>query len=276
MQIQPVMNRFKLDNTTKQEIMSKTPQFGYNGLGEIVFRRTYSRNNETWHDVVIRVVEGILTIRKEHYTKNVLRWVDAEWQQYAHDMAISLFDMEWLPPGRGLWMMGTDFIYEHGGMANFNCAATDTTEDLVHSAEWTMDSLMNGVGVGFNTSWRGDATRPDKKNGEVFVIPDSREGWVESLIRLMCSYIDSPLHGKHAYPVFDYSLIRPAGQPIKGFGGQASGSAPLEKMHKRIEGYLDNFCDGYITAADGTQKMYSHTRLVADIFNSIGACVVAG
>lgn len=276
MQIQPIMNRFKLTSAIKQEILSKTPNFGYNGLGEIVFRRTYSRNNETWNDVVIRVVEGILTIRKEHYTKNALRWNDTEWHDYAQGMANSLFDMEWMPPGRGLWMMGTEFIYQHGGMANFNCAATDTTEDLVHSAEWTMDSLMNGVGVGFNTSWRGTAIMPNKENPEVFVIPDSREGWVQSLIKLLCAYIDSPLYGKNAYPKFDYSLIRPAGQPIKGFGGQASGSDPLEKMHKRIESYLDNFCNGYITTENGSQKVYSHTRLVADIFNSIGSCVVAG
>ena len=87
------------------------------------------------------------------------------------------FKMEWLPPGRGLWMMGTEFTYMRGSMALNNCAAVDTKDDIVLAAEWTMDCLMNGVGVGFSTSWRGTATMPDKKDNEVYVIPDSREGW---------------------------------------------------------------------------------------------------
>ncbi len=292
----PVLSRFNLDSSTKDEILKKTPMFGFNGLGEVVFRRTYSRNNESWNDVVIRVTEGVLSIRKEHFARNLLHWNDAEWQSYARDMAMSLFDMEWLPPGRGLWMMGTDFAYERGSAALNNCAAIDTQDDIVHCAEWTMDFLMNGVGVGFSTSWRGTATLPDKSDCEVFVIPDTREGWVKSLIKLMCSYIDSPKYGKNKYPKFDYSAIRKEGLPIKGFGGISSGSKPLEKMHDRIDEFLHAFCvgkleklvDNYVEQKkeDGTSdwvkeqisisKVYSHTRLIADIFNTIGTCVVAG
>ncbi|MCP3681559.1 MAG: hypothetical protein GY861_02620, partial [bacterium] len=155
-----------------------------------------------------------------------------------------------------------------------------------------MDCLMNGVGVGFSTHWRGVASPPNKDDFEVYVIPDSREGWVESLIKLMCAYIDSPKYGTNKYPKFDYSKIRLAGLPIKGFGGTSSGSGPLKKMHNRIEGYLDAFCKGKLETrakvhkpdADGVwkevevdvKKPYGHTRLVADIFNAIGACVVAG
>lgn len=294
--IQPVMERFVLSEETKNIIMNKTPMFGFNGLGEVVFRRTYSRNNESWYDVVIRVIEGVMSIRKEHFARNSLLWNDNEWQDFAKDMAFSLFDMEWLPPGRGLWMMGTDFTYKRGSTALNNCSATDTKNDLVHSAEWTMDCLMNGVGVGFSTYWRGSATKPDKNDTEVYIIPDSREGWVESLILLMCSYIDSPKYGKNKFPKFDYSKIRPKGLPISGFGGLSSGPEPLMKMHNRIESYLDAFCDKELNTTattykehkneDGTSewkseeisvcKPYGHTRLIADIFNSIGACVVAG
>jgi len=279
--IEPYTQRFELSEDTKKEIKAGTPEFGFNGLGEVVFRRTYSRDNEDWSDVVIRVVQGAISIRKEHYIRNSLRWDDDHWQEWAHDMALSLFKMEWLPPGRGLWMMGTDFVYERGSMALNNCSACDTKDDLVHCAEWTMDGLMNGVGVGFSTNWRGTATAADKTDSETIVIPDSREGWVDSLINLMCAYIDSPRHGKNKFPVFDYSAIRAKGLPIKGFGGQSSGSDPLKKMHVRIEGYLDAFCAGELVvpateATEEVRKPYSHTRLVADIFNSIGTCVVAG
>ena len=277
----PFVQRFVLDKNTKKELNSMKPEFGFNGLGEVVFRRTYSRDNEDWSDVVTRVVQGAMSIRKEHYFRNSLRWIDSEWDVFAHDMAISLFKMEWLPPGRGLWMMGTDFVYERGSMALNNCSATDTKDDLVHSAEWTMDGLMNGVGVGFSTNWRGNATAPDKNDSETYVIPDCREGWVTSLVKLMCSYIDSPRYGKNKFNVFDYSLIREKGLPIKGFGGQSSGPDPLIKMHKRIESFLDAFCVGeLVVPANGAvlevRKPYSHTRLIADVFNSIGACVVAG
>ena len=290
--IKPVVERFTLIESTIKEVKSLTPEFGFNGLGEVVFRRTYSRDNESWHDVVIRVMQGVMSIRKEHYSRNSLEWNDNDWQPYAKEMTLSLFKMEWLPPGRGLWMMGTDFTYERGSTALNNCSATNTAEDLVLSAEWSMDCLMNGVGVGFSTRWRGEATAPDKKESEVYIIPDSREGWVESLIKLLCAYIDSPKHGKNKFPIFDYSGIRPSGKAIKGFGGTASGSAPLKKMHERIEGYLDAFCKGRLETMvkvnqpddDGVwkeveveiNKPYGHTRLIADIFNSIGACVVAG
>ncbi|MDB4308204.1 fused protease/ribonucleoside-triphosphate reductase, partial [Gammaproteobacteria bacterium] len=77
------------------------------------------------------------------------------------------------------------------------------------------------------------------------------------------------------FPIFDYSIIRPAGKKIRGFGGTSSGFEPLKKLHERVESFLDNFCAGFIEV-DGKKKEYNHTRLIADIFNSIGACVVAG
>ena len=290
--IKPVVERFILDEETVKELMSLTPEFGFNGLGKLVFYRTYSRGNENWGDVVKRVIEGTMSIRKEHYRRNSLEWIDEKWQSLAREISLSLFHMEWLPPGRGLWMMGTDFTYERGSTALNNCSATNTADDLVLSCEWSMDCLMNGVGVGFTTNWRGSATAPDKEDKEVFVIPDSREGWVQSLIQLMCAYIDSPKYGKTTFPIFDYSEIRPAGEPIKGFGGTASGPGPLKKMHERIESYLDAFCKGKLetharvyqpddngilkeTEVD-IRRDYGPTRLVADCMNAIGACVVAG
>jgi len=271
----PVKSRFELNESTKKEILSLKPEFGFNGLGEVVFRRTYSRDNEDWGDVVIRVIEGTFSIRKDHFVKNSFGWIDEKWQSFAKEMAFSMFNMKWLPPGRGLWMMGTEFAYERGSMALNNCGAIDTTHDIVAAAEWAMDALMHGVGVGFSTTWRGTASMPVKDEGEPYVIEDSREGWVDSLITLMCAYINSPKYGKTTFPIFDYSLIRPAGVPIKGFGGQASGPDPLVKLHLRVENYLDNFCKGTITV-DDKEKEYNHTRLVADVFNAIGACVVAG
>ena len=117
--------------------------------------------------------------------------------------------------------MGTDFIEKHGSAALNNCAFT-STEDIdikgTRSFEFLMDMSMLGVGVGFDTKGEGKITIKSYKTKKgVFVIPDSREGWVEALRVQLYSY----LFGKPLYE-FDYSEIREAGSLIKGFGGLAS------------------------------------------------------
>ncbi len=260
-----VTERFELKKSFKDALMAEEPRFGFNGFGEVIYYRTYSRrkpdgSQERWADTVIRVVEGIMSIRKNHYREQGLEWSEEEWQNFAQRMASSCFAMHWLPPGRGLWIMGTEYIYERGSAALYNCGAVDTS-DLVNSADWAMDMLMSGVGVGFNTAWRGTATIPDKSSPHLYVVEDSKEGWVKSVRLLLKSYCDDgPFYR------FDYSKIRPAGSPIHGFGGTASGPQPLKELHIRLEKIMDSFCRGEI----------DRTRCIADLFNSIGVCVVAG
>jgi ribonucleoside-triphosphate reductase len=265
MKKQFVHARFTLSSLTKWQLNNMIPKFGFGGFGEATYYRTYSRlksdgTQEHWADTVIRVIEGVFSVRKDHYSRNNLPWDDGSMQKMAYDMAVSMFEMKWLPPGRGLWAMGTEYVYERGGAALNNCGAVDTT-DLALAADWAMDMLMCGVGVGFNTAWNGGAAAPDKSSPVLHVVKDSREGWVESMLLLIESYTKGG-----AWFTFDYSRVRPAGSPINGFGGTASGPAPLIELHVRIESYLDSFCAGEIDA----------TRCTADIFNAIGACVVAG
>jgi ribonucleoside-triphosphate reductase len=260
-----INTRFELHELTKFKLYNMTPRFGFSGFGAATYYRTYSRlkpdgTQEHWADTVIRVIEGIMSVRKHHYTVNRLYWDDNACQPFAEELAVSMFEMKWLPPGRGLWAMGTDYVYERGGAALCNCGAVDTA-DLALSADWAMDMLMSGVGVGVNTAWQGEAYPPDKGAAVECIIPDSREGWVASVRALVECYTD----GK-PYPLFNYSQIRPLGSPIRGFGGTASGPAPLIELHRRIESYLDAYCAG----------MTDPTRCTIDIFNAIGACVVAG
>jgi ribonucleotide reductase alpha subunit len=122
---------FSLEDAVVEELERKRPDFGYNGFGEFIFYRTYSRTKhngrqENWADVVVRVINGVLSIRKEHYVRNRIEWDEKRWQDYAAEMAFSMFDMKWLPPGRGLWAMGTAFVVERGAMALYNCLNGDT------------------------------------------------------------------------------------------------------------------------------------------------------
>merc|ERR1711920_81148 len=93
------------------------------------------------------------------------------------------------------------------------------------------------------------------------VIPDSREGWVDSVRALLESYFVA----KRDVVSFDYSEIRPAGEPIKGFGGKASGPKPLEDLHDYIRRTLGELVGSTLTV-----------RAIVDIMNHIGVCVVAG
>jgi hypothetical protein len=256
-----VEERFVLDHITRDILSSMIPKFGYNGFGELVFRRTYSRNindyQENFADVVARVTEGTLSIRKDHYLKNGIHWNERYWQAFARKFSISMFNMTWLPPGRGLWAMGTDHVYKHGSMALNNCGATFLGKNLSKDFAWMMDVLMLGVGVGFEPLRTG--LKVYRPTGKVkFVVPDSREGWVESVEKLIEAFTipDRPL------PDFDYSKIRPEGEKIKGFGGKSSGPAPLKDLHEAI-------IREFSTSKD-------EVLLKTNIANLIGKCVVSG
>lgn len=258
---------FGLRDSTVDMLQDMKPNFGYNGFGEFVFYRTYSRIkenglNETWSDVVIRNIEGVMSIRKDWYIKNRIEWKERWWQDYAANMAAMMFDMKWLPPGRGLWAMGTPFIYQNGGMSLYNCAFTQIKSDYTMADDyaWMMDCLMLGVGVGFEPL--DEPFEVHNPNGTfIYIIPDSREGWVNALRLLIDSYIRNTKK-----PVFDFSHIRERGLPIKGFGGVASGPEPLKLLLSQIETLFEAYLEGHI----------SSVRLKTDIGNLIGVCVVAG
>jgi hypothetical protein len=107
--------RFRLNPHFVESFRAVKPPFGFNGLGELVYLRTYSRmksngSNEKWLDTVLRVVEGAFEIQQIHTHSMGLHWDSAKSQKQAQDMFTRIFDMKFLPPGRGLWVMGTPVI----------------------------------------------------------------------------------------------------------------------------------------------------------------------
>ncbi|MBL0082526.1 MAG: hypothetical protein IPP37_08855 [Saprospiraceae bacterium] len=273
------MLSFKLDDDFVMSYAQIKPDFGFNGLGQLTYYRTYSRlkedgRNEEWFETVRRVVEGAYTIQKEHILSNELGWNNKKAQRSAQEMYDRIFTMKFLPPGRMLWALGTPIIHQKKiGQALFNCAFVSTEEmeksisDAVKPFAFMMDMSMVGVGVGFDVLGAGqiEINKPTEGLEELVVIPDTREGWVASLEKLLFSYFAKNF-GIQSGPVkFDYHKIRKAGLPIKGFGGVSSGPQPLQDMHNRISALLDNL--------DG--KNLSITALT-DIMNLIGVCVVAG
>ncbi|MBN1801678.1 MAG: fused protease/ribonucleoside-triphosphate reductase [Candidatus Lokiarchaeota archaeon] len=259
---------FKLDEEFIDSYKGKQPNWG--PLGYITYKRTYARivenenRKEEFWETVRRVVEGCYSIQKEHCTKLTLPWSDSKAQRSAQKMFEKIWNFKMSPPGRGMWMMGTEFIARHGSMALNNCGFASTADiHLKHSKafEFVMDALMLGVGVGFDVKGAGKLTIKKPEGGKFdFQIPDSREGWVEALKLVLEAFF----LGKQL-PKFDYSLIRPKGEPIRGFGGVASGPEPLKEMLEDVEKTLTTRIGEYITSLD-----------IVDIMNYIGKCVVAG
>lgn len=274
------MIQFKLDDEFIQQYASQDPRFGFNGLGALTYYRTYSRlkedgSNEQWYETVRRVVEGAYSIQQSHILSNELGWNNKKAKKSAEEMYDRIFKMKFLPPGRMLWALGTPIIHERNvGQALFNCAFVSTKDlgksliDSVKPFLFMMDMSMVGVGVGFDVEGRGKLmiSHPNEAVVENMVIPDSREGWVQSFKALLSSYFSGAFDNEPAASMrFDYSQIRAAGLPIKGFGGVSSGAGPLIRMHEQIRTLLNECCG----------KTLSVTA-ITDIMNLIGQCVVAG
>jgi adenosylcobalamin-dependent ribonucleoside-triphosphate reductase len=128
---------------------------------------------------------------------------------------------------------------------------------------WVMDALMLGIGVGFDTLGQDKqmSIYSPTEPASIYEIPDTREGWVES-VRLL---INSFLRQNQPIQEFNYDLIRPLGAPIKGFGGVASGPAPLIDLHTRIRNVIGS------RAGEALDS-----RAIVDLVNLIGTCVVSG
>lgn len=260
------MHQFKLSDEFVNEYSTKDIPWG--PMGEFTYLRTYSRikedgSKERWHDTVRRVVEGTFTTQKNHCENLKLVWNNAKAQKSAKIMYDKIFNFKFLPPGRGLWMMGTPFVDQKGSASLNNCGFI-STEDIQTRGSfaftWTMDALMLGVGIGFDTKGASKLTIHQPKKDGTFIIPDSREGWVESLSHIL----DAFFYGR-GLPIMDYSLVRPYGTPIKGFGGVASGPEPLRILHESAVKLLTQRIGQKIKSTD-----------IVDIMNMIGKCVVAG
>jgi ribonucleoside-triphosphate reductase len=254
------------------------PPFGYadaggNSVGEITFLRTYSRikedgTKETWVDVCERVINGMYSLQKDHCKRNRLPWNDAKGQASAREAFDRLFNFKWTPPGRGLWVMGTPIVNEHLNSAALqNCAFVSTSEMTRNNPAkpfaFLMEASMLGVGVGFDDKGADKEFTIHEPGPETVthVVEDTREGWVESVSLLINSY----LRENQQIHEFDYSLVRPLGEPIRTFGGTAAGPEPLNRLHDHIRSILGGRAGRTLTRVD-----------IADLGNLIGVCVVSG
>ena len=151
----------------------------------------------------------------------------------------------------------------------------DSSDEVAVSMPWAFmfDELMKGGGVGFSVTGENVSKIPEVKHkvqlacriGEenashdecvsvgaldlkemqaskkwigswIYEVEDSREGWVKAL----AAVIDSHFKDFGGRIVLDVTSVRPRGARIHGFGGTASGPAPLVEMLQDVNQILNN------------------------------------
>ena len=240
----------------------KVSPWGFGGLGEVVYLRTYSRNieelgrNETWVETITRAIEGAAAIGVPYTTKD------------AEELFDHMFNLRCSFSGRALWQLGTPLVNKFSGSSLNNCYFTNI--ESIEDFELLFEYLMLGGGVGFSVERSkihelpkvksGVSITHERSNDADIIVPDSRQGWKRLLHAVLKSYFDT---GKS----FSYStiLIREYGAPLKTFGGTASGPGAL------IDGIAD-ICK-VMQNREG-KKLRSID--VLDICNIIGRIVVSG
>jgi ribonucleotide reductase alpha subunit len=255
------MNTEIITEAFANKYSNKQPNWGFNGLGYIVYKRTYARvkengQTEEWHDTIRRCINGAQKIGA-NYTK-----------EEAEQLFDLIFNLKCNFAGRMLWQLGTPTVDRFGANSLLNC--WNVSMNSVRSFLFLFENLMLGGGVGFSIRREDIHELPRIKKGVSithkntkdadFIVPDSREGWIRLLEKVLEAFF---VKGSS----FSYStiLIRGAGEKISGFGGVASGPQILldgiEKINKIFQ------------SREG-KKLRSID--VLDICNIIGGIVVSG
>ena len=236
-------------------------------IGYITFKRTYARKfkedkadspTEEFSDVVEREIEACRKQLDVGFTGK-------EEELYRQ----SRMQLKWSVAGRFMWQLGTKTVDKLGLPSLQNCAGV-VVDQPIRPFTWTFEMLMLGSGVGYNiqkeyvyqlpkVKKKVKIERTDEKDAD-FIVPDTREGWVKLLGKVLKSHF-------YSGEGFTYSvqLVRSKGAPIKGFGGVASGPEELCWGMAEISKILN---------ARSMQKLRPVDCL--DIMNIIGFIVVSG
>src|SRR6266498_2070690 len=200
-------------------------------LSKFIFTSKYSqyredlKRRETWDECVDRVRD--MHLRK---FKNL-----SLGDHYAIESVFELVRAKKvLPSARSLQYAGK--AIEKNNVRIFNCATRHI--DSIKSFGEYFFMLLSGCGVGVGLTKRHLDKLPDLKKPyglpTYSIIPDSIEGWAESLEVVLTSYLVTGI------PIrLDYSKIRSKGSPLKTSGGVAPGPDGLRAAHQRIKEVLD-------------------------------------
>jgi len=191
---------------------------------EFIHLSRYSRwlpnkeRRETWDETVARYFDFFTEHLKDLHDYKLTKTLREELE----DAVLSLKVM---PSMRCLMTAGEALKREN--IAGYNCSYIAV--DRPSSFDEILYVLMNGTGVGFSVERQYINELPRiadefHMSDTTITVADSKLGWAKALKELVgMLYIGQ-------IPCWNLSKIRPAGAPLKTFGGRASGPEPLESL----------------------------------------------
>jgi ribonucleoside-diphosphate reductase alpha chain len=208
---------------------------------------------ETWDETVARYFNFF-----EEHLKDMHNFtLDGGMRRELEESVLSLKTM---PSMRCLMTAGEALKREN--VAGYNCSFVAV--DNPRSFDEILYILMNGTGVGFSVESKFTEQLPIVAedfftSDTVIVVTDSKLGWAKALKELIHLLYSGQI------PRWDMSKVRPAGAPLKTFGGRASGPAPLNDLF--------HFCVSKFKGAAGRRLT---TLECHDIVCKIAEIVVVG
>tara|TARA_B100000003_G_scaffold183836_1_gene177132 strand:- start:1216 stop:3132 length:1917 start_codon:yes stop_codon:yes gene_type:complete len=191
---------------------------------EFIHLSRYSRwlpkegRRETWRETVTRYFDFF----QDHLKENCKYKLDSKLREELEEAVIHL---DVMPSMRCLMTAGEALKREN--IAGYNCSYVSV--DRPQAFDEILYVLMNGTGVGFSVERQFVNKLPDvaeefHPSDTTIVVQDSKMGWAKAFKELVAMLY----HGQ--VPKWDLSKVRPAGAPLKTFGGRASGPEPLERL----------------------------------------------
>ena len=207
---------------------------------------------EIWGETVDRYIEFFENHIKEN-TKGSIKSIKEEIRD-------AIFNMEAMPSMRSLMTAGP--ALERENIAGYNCAFVAV--DSPRAFDESLYVLMNGTGVGFTVETFQIEKMPMIaeeffETDTTIVVADSKLGWAKALKELVAMLYTGQI------PNIDTSHVRPAGAPLKVFGGRASGPEPL----------LETF-DAFVNFFKAAAGRRLNSLECHDLMCWVASCVVVG
>ena len=201
---------------------------------EFIHLSRYSRwlpkegRRETWRETVTRYFDFF----QEHLKQSCKYSLDKSLREELEDAVIHLKIM---PSMRCLMTAGEALKREN--IAGYNCSYVAV--DRPQAFDEILYVLMNGTGVGFSVERQFVSNLPTvadefHPSDTTIVVQDSKMGWAKAFKELVAMLY----HGQ--IPKWDLSKVRPAGAPLKTFGGRASGPEPLRRLFEFTKEIFQN------------------------------------
>ena len=207
---------------------------------------------ETWDETVDRFINFF-----DEHLKNTTK---GSIEDVKDDIRQAIFDMEVMPSMRSMMTAGT--ALERENIAGYNCSFVAV--DSPRAFDESLYILMNGTGVGFSVETQHIEKLPNvaeefHETDSTIVVADSKLGWAKALKELVAMLYTGQI------PNIDTSNVRPAGAPLKVFGGRASGPEPLVET---FGAFIKTF-----QAASGRKLTSLECH---DLMCHVASCVVVG